>query len=314
MADVVVAGAGPLGASTAYHLARRGLSVTVAAAREPVGAFASSGGSLCWHRPDPRRAAAIERTATFIREAVAGGAPIDCRAVPYLFVYEGVQAPALNISSTDFVAHLLDGACRAGATQVDIGRIHEVERTDDGYRLRGADGEASGMSAVLALGHGNVGLMPGLDGPFEKRQLFVLDLPVDADRERWPHTIVRIGDGYAFTFVKRFPQGLRVVVGQEDLVDDADATGPVDNFAELLEAGVGDRFPWLCDAGVEEVLWGLDWAGGKLPRIHTDGHALFSVNAGSAVRVCIPAGEEVTERVIAALSGRPANAPGAADG
>ena len=29
---------------------------------------------------------------------------------------------------------------------------------------------------------------------------------------------------------------------------------------------------------------GLDWAGGKLPHIQTYGYALFSVNAGSAVR------------------------------
>ena len=63
-----------------------------------------------------------------------------------------------------------------------------------------------------------------------------LDLPVDDARARWPHTIVQIGDGYAYAFVKRFGGDLRVVVGQEDLVTDDDHTGPVDHFAELLDA------------------------------------------------------------------------------
>jgi hypothetical protein len=83
------------------HLARRGLAVTVAASMDLPGAFHSSGGSLCWYRPDPHRAAAIEATAAFVRDAVAAGAPIDCRDVPYLFVHEGVPAPALNVSSFD---------------------------------------------------------------------------------------------------------------------------------------------------------------------------------------------------------------------
>lgn len=304
MTDVVVAGAGPLGASAAYHLTRQGLDVTVAATEDAVAAYESSGGSMCWHRPDPRRAAAIERTAAFVRDAVAAGAPIDCRDVPYLFTHEGVLAPALNIASGDLVAHLLDGARRAGAATADIGRISGVDRDGTGYAVRGATGSLSAPAVVLALGTGNLGVMPGLEGALEKRQLFVLDLPVDDGRARWPHTIVQIGDGYAYAFVKRLGEDLKVVVGQEDLVADDDLTGPVDHFAELLDAGVGDRFAWLRGAGVERVLWGLDWADSKLPDVRDDGRALFSINAGSAVRVCVPAGELVTARVGDALRTR----------
>lgn len=300
MVDVVVAGAGPLGASAAYHLARCGIDVMIAATADPPGAYISSGGSLCSYRPDPQHAAAIEETAMFVGDAVAQGAAIDCREVPYLFTHLGVQAPALNIASADLVAHLLAGAHAAGGSQRDIGRIDRVDRHDDGYVVRGADGSVSARAVVLALGVGNLAVMPGLESPLEKRQLFVLDLPVDDDRARWPHTIVGVGDGFAYVFVKRFPDGLKVVVGQEDLIDD-DVTGPVDHVTELLDAGVGDRFPWLRGAGVERVLWGVDWAGGKLPDIRDDGRALFSVNAGSGVRVCIPAGRQVTERVTGAL-------------
>ena len=52
--------------------------------------------------------------------------------MPYLFTPEGVLAPALNIASADRVAHLLDGARRAGATTADIGRISGVDRNGDG--------------------------------------------------------------------------------------------------------------------------------------------------------------------------------------
>ncbi|MBW3603994.1 MAG: FAD-binding oxidoreductase [Actinobacteria bacterium] len=301
MVDVVVAGAGPLGASVAYHLARRGMAVTVATADDAPASYRSSGGSVCWHRPDPRHAAAIEETATFVRDAVAAGAAIDCRAVPYLFVHKGVMAPALNISSPDLVAHLLHEARTSGTSMVDIGHIAAVEQDDDGYTVLGGSAAVSGRAVVLALGVGNIGVMPGLHGAVEKRQLFVLDLPVDDDRARWPHTIVRIADGYAYVFVKRFSRGLRVVVGHEDLVEDDDKTGAVDYFADLLNAGVGERFPWLRGAQVEQVLWGLDWAATKRPHIATDDAGLFSVNAGSAVRVCIPAGRQLADRVAETL-------------
>ncbi|CAN5896719.1 hypothetical protein BH23ACT10_BH23ACT10_03010 [soil metagenome] len=300
MVDVLVVGAGPLGASTAYHLARRGLAVTVADTADPRAAYRNSGGSLCWYRPDARHAAAIERTATFVRDAVADGAAIDCREVPYLWMHEGVQVPALNISSPDLVAHLLAGARANGAACVDIGRISHVTTTDgDRYVVHGDDEGLTADVVILALGVANIGVMPGLDGTVEKRQLFVLDLPVDDNRVRWPHTIVPVGDGFAYVFVKRFPDGLRVVVGQEGIVEDPDDTGPVDYFADLLAASVGDRFAWLRGAHVERILWGMDWSATKLPYTHDDGRGLFSINAGSAVRVCIPAGRELTDRITA---------------
>ena len=299
-APIVVAGPGPLGAATAYHLARRGTPVAIVGRDRPDAAFRSSGGSICWHRPDPRKAAVIRETAEFVRDAVADGVRIRCRDVPYLFLTEGVQVPALNIDSADLVGHLLAEAEAAGAQRLDVGDVRGVDADGGRTTLRCDGGDVSGGVVILALGAANAGMVPALDLVWEKRQLFVLDLPVDADRARMPHTITAVGDGYAFVFVKEFNDGLRVVVGQEDIVDDDDPAGPVDHFEVLLDGGVADRFPFLRDAGVDRILWGLD-ASGKVPHLQEHDGGLLTVNCGSAVRACIAAGRAAADAAIAAL-------------
>ena len=296
----MVAGPGPLGAATAYHLARRGTPVVIVGRDRPGAAFLNSGGSICWHRPDPRKAAVIRETAEFVRDAIANGARIRCRDVPYLFLTEGVQVPALNIDSADLVSHLLTEAEEAGAQRLDVGDVQGVDASGGRTTLRCDGGDVSGSVVMLALGTANAGLVPGLDLLWEKRQLFVLDLPVDTDRARMPHTITAVGDGCAYVFVKEFDDGLRVVVGQEDIVDDDDPAGPVDHFEVLLDGGVADRFPFLRDAGVERILWGLDWSG-KLPDVQEHQRGVLTVNCGSAVRACIAAGRAAADAAMAAM-------------
>lgn len=296
---IAVAGAGPLGAATAYHLACRGIGVAIVGRDRPDAAFRNSGGSICWHRPDARTAELIRETADFVRDAVADGARIRCRDVPYLFLTEGVQVPALNIDSADLVDHLLAAAQEAGAVRLDLGDVRGVDGDRGGMTLRCDRGDVGAGVVVLALGAANADLVTGLDPAWEKRQLFVLDLPVDADRARMPHTVTSVGDGYAYVFVKEFDDGLRVVVGQEDLVDDDDPAGPVDHFEALLDGGVGDRFPFLRGAGVERILWGMDWPG-KLPHVEEHRPRVFSVNCGSAVRACIAGGRAAADAAMAA--------------
>ena len=128
----------------------------------------------------------------------------------------------------------------------------------------------------------------------------MLDLPVTAGRAGLPHMVAPIGDGYAYVFVKQTPDGLRLLLGQEDLVDDRDLSGPVDHLADLLAAGVADRFPFLHGAAATEVLCGLDLAA-KLPVVTEPGPGLLTVNCGSAVRACVPIGERAAARVAALL-------------
>jgi glycine/D-amino acid oxidase-like deaminating enzyme len=291
---VAVVGAGPLGAATALALTRRAVGeVVLVDAGDPDAAWRNSGGSVCWYRPDPAKADLIRRTAEAITARVEAGASIRVRPTPYLILRRGVLVPALNVSSRDVVADLVAQAEAGGAVRVDVGRVHAVVRRGEGWTLVGERGTVDASVVLLALGAGNADLMPGLPRRVEKRQLFVLDLPVDDARARLPHIVTHIGRGSAYAFVKEFPDGLRVVVGQEDLVADGDETGPTDNWAQLLAAGVGDALPFVADARPETILWGLDWTD-KLPHVAVapGQPTLLSVNCGSAVRVCVAAGEQ----------------------
>jgi glycine/D-amino acid oxidase-like deaminating enzyme len=244
----------------------------------------------------------IRRTADFIDARVAAGAPIRVREAPYLFLDAGVLVPALNLAATDLVADLVGLATGAGVTEVDVGEVTAVEPVAGGHRVVGAAGTVEARVVVLALGAGNPALVPQLPAKLEKRQLFVLDLPVDERRAALPHVVAPIGAGYAYVFVKDTDEGLRVLVGQEDLIADDDLTGPVDSYGELLAAGVADRFPFLRAAGVERILWGVDWVD-KLPHLAEHRPGLLTVNCGSAVRACVAIGEQVAATVQRILAG-----------
>jgi glycine/D-amino acid oxidase-like deaminating enzyme len=194
------------------------------------------------------------------------------------------------------VADLVGLAAGAGVSTVDVGPVGAVEPVAGGHRVVGATGTVDARVVVLALGAGNPALAPQLSARLEKRQLYVLDLPVDQLRAALPHVVAPLGGGYAYVFVKDTADGLRVVVGQEDLVPDEDLAGPVDGWGELLATGVGDRFPFLRPAGVERILWGVDWVD-KLPRVVEHRPGLLTVNCGSAVRACVAIGEQVAATV-----------------
>ena len=102
--------------------------------------------------------------------------------------------------------------------------------------------------------------------------------------------------GYAYVFLKHVDGELRLLLGQEDLVEDRDLSGPVDHLAELLAAGVAERFPFLRGAAATEILWGVDHAA-KLPVVAEPRAGLLTVNCGSAVRACVPIGERAASRV-----------------
>ena len=298
---VVVVGCGPIGAATAYGLVRAGIgNVTLVTGTPATATYRSSGGSVCWHRSDPEKAAMIRATADFVRDRVAAGARIQVREQPYLFLGEGVLVPALNVSAADLVADLVGLAVRGGVRTEDVGLVVGLERVGGGHRVVGERGTVDAAVVVLALGIGNAALTGGPHPELEKRQLFVLDLPVTAQRARLPHLVAPIGDGHAYVFVKQTPDGLRLLLGQEDLVEDRDLSGPVDYLDELLAAGVADRFPFLRGAAASEVLWGVDHAA-KLPVLAEPAPGVLAVNCGSAVRACVPIGERVAARVAALL-------------
>jgi glycine/D-amino acid oxidase-like deaminating enzyme len=299
---IAVVGSGPLGAASALALTARGAGDVVLVEGDDARAtWPSSGGSICWHRADAEKAALIRRTAEAVVARLDAGAAIRVRHTPYLLLEQGVLVPALNVASGDLVADLVERACTGGAASVDVGTVRSVEGHGAGWRVCGERGEVNARAVLLALGIGNLDHMPGLPRRLEKRQLFVLDLPVDDDRARLPHTVARIGPGHAYVFVKDFDDGLRVVAGQEGLVADEDESGPTDHWQQLLDAGVAAAFPFLADARPERVLWGMDWTD-KRPHVAVARTpTLLSVNCGSAVRVCIAAGEVAADAVVRAV-------------
>lgn len=295
---VAVVGAGPLGAATALALTRRAIGeVVLVDGGDATAAWRNSGGCICWHRADPAKADLIRRTAEAITARIDAGAAIRARPVPYLLLQHGVLVPALNVASGDVVADLVGQAEVGGAVRVDVGRVRAVVRRGAGWTVAGERGSVDASVVLLAAGAGNLDLMPGLPRRLEKRQLFVLDLPVDDARARLPHIVAKVGSGSAYAFVKELDDGLRVVVGQEDLVAD-DGSGPTDHWAELLAAGVAEALPFVASARPERILWGLDWAD-KLPRLAAapEQPTLLSINCGSAVRVCVATGELAADRV-----------------
>jgi glycine/D-amino acid oxidase-like deaminating enzyme len=299
---VAVVGCGPIGAATAYGLARAGVrGVTLVTGTPDTATYRNSGGSVCWHRDDPEKAAMIRATAEFVQQRVAAGAAIRVREQPYLFLDRGLLVPALNIASADLVADLAGLAVAGGVRTRDLGLVTGVEPVDGGHRVVGERGTVEARVVVLALGTGNAALTGGPSPELEKRQLYVLDVPVTPERAMLPHLVAPVGGGYAYVFVKHVDGELRLLLGQEDLVTDDDLSGPVDRLDELLAGGVADRFPFLRGAAATTLLWGVDHAA-KLPVLAEPGPGLLSVNCGSAVRACVPIGEHAAARVRAMLA------------
>jgi hypothetical protein len=121
----------------------------------------------------------------------------------------------------------------------------------------------------------------------KKRQIFVLDTPVNKFNENMPHTIVPVGDdGYGFVFVKNIDGNKKIVLGQEDIVEDTDESGPVNYYDQLTSSDFGKIMPFLKKAKVEKILWGID-AGNKTLDIVINKDGLIAAHCGSAVRSCV---------------------------
>lgn len=97
----------------------------------------------------------------------------------------GVLVPAPSITAADLVADLPGLAEAGGVQRADVGRATAVEPVDGGHRVVGERGTVEARVVVLALGVGTSAPAGG-PVPAAKRQLFVLDLPVDADRVPFP--------------------------------------------------------------------------------------------------------------------------------
>lgn len=298
--DVLILGGGPIGAATAYFLMQKGGLKVGLLRREPnddpehVATYKWAGGSVRWFWDDPEKTAATKETADFIKDLVRKGADFSLLEDNYLFLNRGAFVPAINVASTKLIDYLLEGSRARGLEITDGIEIENVEKSVGGYVVTGGGKQWIAKKVLLALGVNNNNFIEDLGIEEEKRELFVLDTPVDDARKDFPHTIFPIGEGVAYVFIKKFPEGLRFVVGQEDVVEAGEERGENNYFQELLDAGLAERLPFIKDAKVEKVLWGID-SGNKTLNIHTTDNALYAVNAGSAVRSCVYIGRTLAE-------------------
>ncbi|MBO0609235.1 NAD(P)/FAD-dependent oxidoreductase [Myceligenerans salitolerans] len=306
-ADVAICGSGPIGAATACFLTRHrpALRVTLVTDErsddpEHLATYRYSGGSIRWAWDDPVKREMTEETARFVRELLADGVELDALENTYHLLHTGELIPALNVSAARLVGHLVDTA-RAGGVSWHPGTTVTAVRPGQGVHVvETSRGTVRARRVLVALGARTPRVVPEHDPEVEKRQLFVLDLPVGELRERLPHTIVPVGKGFAYVFLKRTEGGTRVVVGQEDVVEDHDTSGPVDHWDELLDSGVGDVLPWLRDARVERILWGSD-AGHKTLAVTEPAPGLLAASCGSAVRSAAWIGRRLAERLAGPL-------------
>lgn len=288
--DVAICGAGPIGAATAHFLAHHHPALRVAlltdTSSDDPGHHATyrySGGSIRWAWEDEVKREMTSETAGFVRELLADDVELDALENTYHLLHTGELIPALNVSADRLVSHFVRAARADGVAWHPGTTVTGVQPGDDGHVVETSRGTVRAGRVLVALGARTPQLLPAHDTEAEKRQLFVLDLPVGELRERLPHTIVPVGKGFAYAFVKRIGGGMRVIVGQEDIVEDDDTSGPVDYWDELLGSGLGDVLPWLHDAGVEQILWGVDSAHKKLA-ITEPAPGLLAANCGSAIR------------------------------
>ncbi|MGH8964455.1 MAG: NAD(P)/FAD-dependent oxidoreductase, partial [Actinomycetes bacterium] len=301
-ADVVICGAGPIGAATAYFLARTDLRVVVINF-EPdddpahLATYRYSGGSIRWTWPDPVKREMTTQTEQFIR-GLAPDADLAMLQNSYHLLHTGELIPALNVSATRLVGLLREQAQEVGVRLVNDTAVTGVRPNGVGHIVETSRGTIRANRVLGAMGAANASVFPQVSAGAEKRQLFVLDLPVPPEREQMPHTIVPVGDGFGYVFVKLIDGRLKVLVGQEDIVEDTDTSGPVDHWKTILDRGLAETLPWLRDAGVDDILWGVDTAQKTLV-VDEPSPGVLVASCGSAIRSAAWLGRTLAERLAA---------------
>lgn len=297
--DILILGGGPIGASTAYFLSENGaknIALVCDGSEEDLSStFRYAGGSVRAFWDDPLKVEMTKTTMDFILDLDKKGVDLSLIRDNYLFLNKGKYIPSLNISGKKLVNWFLSRAKEKGLTICEGEKILSVTKDSGFYTVRTDKNEYKSNKVLLALGSANSNFVPEYKIEKEKRQLFVLDIPVGKDEESFPHTIIPIKNGVAYVFIKKMENGLRFVVGQEDILEENDNGVAEDYFAKLLESGLGESFPFLKNAKVENILWGFD-VKNKILKLEKYDESLFVANCGSAIRSCVWIGRKIAEK------------------
>jgi glycine/D-amino acid oxidase-like deaminating enzyme len=301
--DIAIVGDGPIGAATAYFLSTSDKRVALISA-EPLSedpnheaTYRYAGGSVRWAFEDPDLAAATEATADFIRETLAAGTDLAAIEDSYVFVHRGVVAPSFNVSGAKLVEHLAAHAEQNGVVRHPGVALVSYRKENDHYILTTTQGDIAARKVLLALGPSLAKFVPEAGFEFEKRQTFVLNLPVPANREKFPHLVLPFHGGIVYLFIKRIDGVFKMLVSQEGVIEENDEHAPDDYFKRMCDLGLLEIMPFFKDATTEKVLWGFD-AKNKTVKIFSPDGLLHAAACGSAVRSCVGIGKKLAAELL----------------
>lgn len=298
--DLIIVGGGPIASSVIYFISQNkeklGLKNVALIQKEPIVdeaiAYLNAGGSIRWYFENEEMQRATKKTAEFILEIKD---KVDLNLVEdyYYFVHKGIIVPSLNISGKKLVDYFKKIAQESGVEIFEGVNYENYEQTKEGYIIKTDKGEFLANKIIFALGYKNKKLF-NLDLEIEKRQLFVLDLPITEERKFLPHTILKFKEGVVYFFIKKFDDGYKLVLGQEDIIEHSLEAQPENYFEKLLEIGLDKLLPFLKNYKVEKILWGFD-VKNKTPYIQEIDKNIWTVNCGSAVRSIVYIAEKVID-------------------
>lgn len=288
--DIAIIGSGPIGASTAYfldHTKQKVIVLTEEPTDEHTSTYRFAGGSARWYIPNSEVQKMTSVTADFIMKLIGEGVDLSEVRDQYVFVNKGFTAPSVNVSGAKLVDYFLDNAAKKGCEMRKSFRAERIEKSEKGYVVSSENDSIEAKKIIVAVGAATPKLVPQAPVKIEKRELFVLDLPVDEMRQSFPHLVVPFAGGVVYLFIKKFPEGHRMVLGQERIVDYGGKSEGEDFLPLFFEKGLGELMPFLKGAKTEHVLWGFDMEY-KIPSIFTEDNNLSPSRAvPPCARACI---------------------------
>ena len=295
--DILILGAGPIGAGTAYCLSRKGKKkigiITIEPEATAYATYQYAGGCVRWFWDDPVKIEATKVTADFIKKISKAGVDVSLHQDTYLFLHRGKHVPAINISSAKLISYF-KGEARSKGVKIHEGETVASVKEENGVATVITDkGTYQAKKVLLAMGAENARFMPEYELEKEERYLMVLDIPVTDEEMTFPHTIVPVGGGVAFLFIKKLPEGWRFVLGQENVLGVPKQSQIKAHYRALLESSLGELMPFLKKAKVERTLFGTD-VENKTLLLKQHG-ALYAANCGSAVRSCVYLANKISE-------------------
>ncbi|GIW66993.1 MAG: hypothetical protein KatS3mg095_0891 [Candidatus Parcubacteria bacterium] len=300
--DLIIVGGGPIGSSIAYFVSQDkekfGFNKIALIQKEPETydgiAYPNAGGSIRWYFEDEDIKNNTKLTAEFIL-SIKDKVDLNLIEDNYFFVHKGIFVPSINIAGAKLVNYFKNEAKNNGIEIFDSTEFQKLEKENEIYKVITNKGEFLAKKIIFAMGYKNKEYFD-IPVDIEKRQLFVLNLEVKEEHLKIPHTIIRFKDGVIYYFLKKFDYGYRIVLGQEDVIEQSLESKPENYFDELISMGLGDVLPFLKKAEVEKILWGYDTTN-KKSLIYEYDKNVFIVNCGSAVRSLVGIVKQVLNKL-----------------